>query len=43
MKFSFDVRGYLTPYGKNKVEFEDVKKNLVDPFEETSSRIKLYD
>jgi len=43
MKFSFDVRGYLTPYGKNKAEFEDVKKNLVDPFDETSTRIKLYE
>lgn len=43
MEFSFDIRGYLKPYGKNRIKGEDLKTGFVDPFEENSSRKKLYD
>ena len=43
MKFSFDIRGHLSPYGKNEVDPEDFKAVFVDPFEANSSRHKLYE
>lgn len=43
MEFSFDIRGYLKPYGKNKSNLVDFHNNLVVPFEEDSTRIKLYE
>lgn len=43
MEFSFDIRGYLKPSGKNKSNLVDFRENLVEPFEEDSSRIKLYE
>lgn len=43
MEFSFDIRGYLKPYGKNTISEEDLKTGFVDPFDEGSSRKKLYE
>ena len=42
MDFSFDIRGYLKPYGKNEIKKEDLKTGFVDPFDEASSRKRLY-
>lgn len=42
MEFSFDIRGYLRPYGKNKIKQGQFKEEFVDPFDEGSSRKKLY-
>ena len=42
MEFSFDIKGYLKPYGKNKIEKDDLKIGFVDPFDEGSSRKMLY-
>lgn len=42
MDFSFDIRGYLKPYGKNEINKENLKKVFVDPFDEASSRKRLY-
>lgn len=43
MDFSFDIRGYLKPYGKNTVNTDTLKAGFVDPFEEDSSRKRLYE
>jgi len=42
MEFNFDIRGYLKPYGKNIINVESLKAGFVDPFNEGSSRKKLY-
>lgn len=42
MDFSFDIRGYLKPYGKNEINKEDLQTGFVDPFDEASSRGRLY-
>ena len=42
MEFSFDIKGYLKPYGKNKIGKDDLKTGFVDPFDEGSSRKRLY-
>lgn len=43
MEFSFDIRGYLKPYGKNTISEKDLKTGFVDPFDEDSSRKRLYE
>lgn len=43
MEFTFDVRGYLKPYGKNTIEATDLKTGFVDTFDEDSTRMRLYD
>ena len=43
MKFSFDIRGYLEPYGKNNSDLESLKNNLVDGIANSESRQKLYE
>jgi hypothetical protein len=43
MEFSFDIRGYLKPYGKNTISEEDLKEGFVDPFDEDSTRRRLYE
>ncbi len=42
MEFSFDIRGYLKPYGKNKIDHKKFHAEFVDPFEEDSTRHELY-
>lgn len=42
MEFSFDIRGHLTPYGKNQIDHKQFKEGFVDPFDEDSSRHELY-
>jgi len=42
MEFTFDIRGYLKPYGKNTIEATDLKTGFIDPFDERSSRLRLY-
>jgi hypothetical protein len=43
MEFSFDIRGYLKPYGKNSISESKFKEEFVDPFDEDSNRKKLYE
>ncbi len=43
MEFSFDIRGYLKPYGKNTIDQDRFREEFVDPFDEGSSRRKLFD
>lgn len=43
MDFSFDIRGYLKPYGKNTVNTYTLKTGFVDPFDEDSSRKRLHE
>ena len=43
MEFSFDIRGHLKPYGKNRIEEKELKKHFVDPFNGSSTRKKLYE
>ncbi|MEM8525474.1 MAG: hypothetical protein AAGG68_12610 [Bacteroidota bacterium] len=42
MEFSFDIRGYLKPYGKNKITIEQLETEFVAPFDEPSTRHQLY-
>ncbi len=42
MEFSFDIRGYLKPYGKNKITLQELETEFVAPFDETSTRHQLY-
>ncbi len=42
MELSFDIRGFLKPYGKNNIQAEQLKTEFVDPFEEESSRHQLF-
>ena len=42
MDLSFDIRGYLKPAGKNKINERNFRERFVDPFEEASSRRELY-
>lgn len=43
MDFSFDIRGYLKPSGKNTITQDELKSGFVDPFDDSSSRKKLYE
>jgi len=43
MKFSFDIRGYLDPVGKNSTDLESFKENLVDGIDGSKTRQKLYE
>ncbi|MEM6964707.1 MAG: hypothetical protein AAF573_08085, partial [Bacteroidota bacterium] len=42
MELKFDIRGYLIPYEKNQIEFEEFKNNFVASFEEDSSRHEIF-
>jgi hypothetical protein len=43
MELSFDIRGYLKPYGKNNIDQNRFREEFVDPFDEESTRKKLYE
>jgi hypothetical protein len=42
MEFNFDVHGYLTPYRKIKSDLSSLKDGFVEPFDEKSTRHKLF-
>lgn len=43
MKVSFDSRGYLKPYHKLELEFNEFKEIFVDAFDHTSSRHLIFE
>jgi hypothetical protein len=43
MEASFDMRGYLKPYGRNKVSLEKFKEIFVNAFDHTSSRHEIFE
>jgi hypothetical protein len=43
MDFSFDIRGYLKPYGKNTINTDTLKAGFVDSFDDDSFRKRLYE
>ncbi len=42
MDLSFDIRGYLKPYEKIEIEFEEFKASFVESFEVSSTRQKIF-
>jgi hypothetical protein len=43
MELSFDERGYLIPYGKNRIDHDQLEREFVSRFESESIRNKLYE
>jgi hypothetical protein len=42
MEFSFDIHGYLKPYGKIPTDLESFEAGFVEPFEADSTRHQLF-
>ncbi len=42
MEFSFDIHGYLKPYGKIATDLESFEAGFVEPFEADSTRHQLF-
>jgi len=43
MEYSFDTRGFLMPYGKNQMTFQQVEGLFVHPFEASSTRWGIFE
>lgn len=42
MELEFDIRGYLRPYKRVKLDSEEFKTFFVDPFDENSERHEIF-
>ena len=42
MEFSFDIHGFLKPYGKVITDFASFEAGFVEPFEADSTRHQLF-